>query len=594
MKLDDLLAEIERDKVDYSKQLKRLKSEGKDTYAIEKVVNKSIDNIVDGIFSFVIFGEPQCGKTELMICLSARLIETTNRLIIILVNDNLRLLGQNTNRFIKSRIMPKPKVLNEFLEGEIYPTRIVLCKKNKADLEKLIKKTKGCDKIILDDEADCASPNGRINKKEKTKINELIEVLLEEDGIYTGITATPARLDLNNTFKNTIDNWIHFESHSKYVGKEVFFPDSYSDIQYKLEFIDEFPDAEQLEYAILSFIVNVAMVNLLKNANDKNYAFLVHTSGYKSDHQDDVGTVRNVFNVLSDQGHNEFNLYLEKLLKIIRKNTTNQKDAYQILKYILVNITNHLVIKVNSDRNISNIDLSEEIPNLFTVPVGGNMVSRGLTISNLLGMYFTRDVKRMQQDTYIQRARMFGNRSDYLEYFQLWIPEKLYLAWRNCFVYHDFAIESIKSGLGAPSWIADEKVFPVSSGSIDKQTINIETNEIAFHKFEIDNKIIKKLKNFKNPFDLLYYLNQKFGNECIPIYVLNFVKKHSKNLNNIQILINELPSINKFSKITTDAPIYYNEIEHRFSIILNLSKQARISYSFLPKKMKYFSKNKNQ
>jgi hypothetical protein len=35
-----------------------------------------------------------------------------------------------------------------------------------------------------------------------TKINELIGHLLKPNGKYIGVTATPARLDLNNTFDN--------------------------------------------------------------------------------------------------------------------------------------------------------------------------------------------------------------------------------------------------------------------------------------------------------------------------------------------------------------------------------------------------------
>jgi len=47
-----------------------------------------------------------------------------------------------------------------------------------------------------------ASPNAKINQAEQTKINELISHLLGSTGDYVGVTATPARLDLNNTFSN--------------------------------------------------------------------------------------------------------------------------------------------------------------------------------------------------------------------------------------------------------------------------------------------------------------------------------------------------------------------------------------------------------
>ena len=84
---------------------------------------------------------------------------------------------------------------------------------------------------------------------------------------------------------------------------------------------------------------------------------------------------------------------------------------------------------------------------LFTIVVGGNIVSRGVTLNNLLSMYFTRDVQlKMQQDTYIQRARMFGLRSNYLEHFELSIPEQLYIDWHRCFVYHKLSLD------GARKW----------------------------------------------------------------------------------------------------------------------------------------------
>src|SRR5206468_11448653 len=65
---------------------------------------------------------------------------------------------------------------------------------------------------------------------------------------------------------------------------------------------------------------------------------------------------------------------------------------------------------------------------------------------NLLSMFFTRDVKhKLQQDTYIQRARMFGARGKYLKFFELTIPSQLYTDWQKCFVFHRLALKSIES-----------------------------------------------------------------------------------------------------------------------------------------------------
>jgi len=57
-------------------------------------------------------------------------------------------------------------------------------------------------RVIIDDEADYATPNSKVNKNEKSKINKLTADLLGDQGTYIGVTATPARLDLNRTHQN--------------------------------------------------------------------------------------------------------------------------------------------------------------------------------------------------------------------------------------------------------------------------------------------------------------------------------------------------------------------------------------------------------
>ena len=76
--------------------------------------------------------------------------------------------------------------------------------------------------VVIDDEADYATPNAKINQGTKTRINELVGQLIGTDGYYIGVTATPARLDLNNTFKNDTEKWVNFPPHSKYTGQDLF------------------------------------------------------------------------------------------------------------------------------------------------------------------------------------------------------------------------------------------------------------------------------------------------------------------------------------------------------------------------------------
>jgi len=97
---------------------------------------------------------------------------------------------------------------------------------------------------------------------------------------------------------------------------------------------------------------------------------------------------------------------------------------------------------MNSERD-KNVDFKAATnPSaLFTIVIGGNIVSRGVTFDNLLSMFFTRDSKhKIQQDTYIQRARMFGSRKAHIHYFELTIPDQLYADWHRCFVFHRLAL----------------------------------------------------------------------------------------------------------------------------------------------------------
>src|SRR4029078_11818349 len=105
----------------------------------------------------------------------------------------------------------------------------------------------------------------------------------------------------------------------------------------------------------------------------------------------------------------------------------------------------------------------------FTVIIGGNIVSRGVTFPNLLSMYFTRTVKtKLQQDTYIQRARMFGARGAYLKHFELTIPRDLYSDWHRCFVFHRLALKTIENEKISPVWIGDTRISIAASSSIDR------------------------------------------------------------------------------------------------------------------------------
>lgn len=213
----------------YERRLYSLQQKGFDTTSIEKAIQKTISSFnYDDNSSFVIFGEPQCGKTEMMIALNAKLLDIGCEVIINLLTDSVDLLEQNLSRFRNAGLSPSPKQFSELpsdakkIEGKQW---VIFSKKNAHDLEKLKESLRFVQKlVIVDDEADYASPNAKINSGEITRINHLIHTMLSGRGKYIGVTATPARLDLNNTFSNNTELWVDFEPHKAYVGQDFFFP----------------------------------------------------------------------------------------------------------------------------------------------------------------------------------------------------------------------------------------------------------------------------------------------------------------------------------------------------------------------------------
>jgi DNA replication protein DnaC len=72
--IDDL-REIAAKRDRYQGQLNRIRKLGKQTSCIEAAVASACETLNAGTTSFVIYGEPQSGKTEMMICLTAKLLD---------------------------------------------------------------------------------------------------------------------------------------------------------------------------------------------------------------------------------------------------------------------------------------------------------------------------------------------------------------------------------------------------------------------------------------------------------------------------------------------------------------------------------------
>ena len=269
---------------------------------------------------------------------------------------------------------------------------------------------------MIDDEADYATPNAKINQGTKTKVNERIGKLLGSDGLDIGVTATPARLDLNNTFKNDTAKWVNFPPHSKYTGQDALFPLD-KKVPYRLTLLDQGGNPKEAQDAFVRFLVTVAYLNLYENdGKEKNYTMLVHTSGRKLDHETDRVTIETSVQALVDSDSNAFDSLVAQVYSAAQK-LYPERDADHLTDYVVANASRVTSVVLNSKRDRKTAGENATLPSSpFTIIIGGNIVSRGVTFPNLLSMFFTRNVKhKLQQDTYIQRARMFGARGEFLK-----------------------------------------------------------------------------------------------------------------------------------------------------------------------------------
>lgn len=475
----------------FDARINYLSKRNREVSIVSEGVNEVMDNLSSGTRSLVVYGEPQSGKTEFMIALVCKLLDEGKKTIFVVMNDNTDLEDQNFDRFLQAaQINPSPMTGPQFIslidtDKKTDLPRVIFCRKNSKNLEKLIIEARFLkDRVVIDDEADYASPDTNINKEDydPSKINELVEKLgdLSETGtgIYIGVTATPGRLDLNGTFANDASKWVFLRSHNKYKGRAFFFPISDEQKEasdYILTRLPEIGDEPKyLREAFLRFLVRTAVINLQENKGDEPtaYSMLIHTEGTVAAHEEDQKQIQSFLSVLQNETQPKVEKFLEYMEKIaqneIQKHGLNFSSD-NVLRFILKYIGKSSVLIINHKKeNKNNVRAACEPKNVFTFAIGGNIVSRGLTFNNLLSFFFSRSVKsKFQQNTYIQRARMFGTRP-YSKFMELCVPEELFGNWADCFFDHELSLSSAKAGDYVH--ISSGRTSPADSASIDKKS----------------------------------------------------------------------------------------------------------------------------
>ncbi|NKF07319.1 Z1 domain-containing protein [Clostridium gasigenes] len=343
--------------------------------------------------------------------------------------------------------------------------------------------------LLIDDEADQASINtkyeyqqGQIKDKNKSStINKDIRDLFHvfDCRSYIGYTATPyANIFIPSTINSDEHGNDLFPNHfilslpkpPNYIGAHEFFGTEEREgmplrrqIKAKsLCFVDhknktvgnELP--EELKKAIKSFIISTAIRGCRGHLGMPN-TMLIHITRITDTQKRVHKRVGKYFESLGNKivdGHIETiasmeNLFEEDYMKTTNKIKNSHKEFMENIKEVkweevfneIIDIITNDMIKIYSINGKSKDALlykEHKGKQYNVIAIGGDKLSRGLTLEGLTVSYFTRESK--MYDTLMQMGRWFGFRPEYSDLCRLYVQDDLYEAFRHI----SFASEDLR------------------------------------------------------------------------------------------------------------------------------------------------------
>jgi hypothetical protein len=432
----------------------------------EEVVSKWVNPLSGGEeqTNGLVYGLVQSGKTGVLTATGAMGADEGYRTIIVLTSDNDPLYDQTLARVQEA--FPGMDILgkNDFKDVDAFVERIkrstcaIVTTKNSSRLKTLIEnfkkgRVRGLTCLIIDDEADQASPNTRASRDDgsQSPINESISELrgFFAKNTYLQVTATPQALFLQSpghSFRPKFTVLSH-PGHNYVGGEDFFAEDSKLVSEFDLNDITILAPGNQptprleipssLLRALDTFMIGATYKRM--NEADQNCAFLCHVSTRKSDHNHIVELLRRYKTDLTaglkakdprvlsrlKEAHADLSSTQEGL------NSTSIDTLMAAIEFFSPGITVKLVNGETDE------DVAVRSPyNLF---VGGNKLGRGVTIKNLLVSYYGRHPKKPQADTVLQHARMYGYRRKDIGLLRLFLPSELHVVFK--------AIHKMEKGL---------------------------------------------------------------------------------------------------------------------------------------------------
>ncbi len=320
-----------------------------------------------------------------------------------------------------------------------------------------------CSFMVIDDEADQASINTAKPDSSPTTINRLICQLLAllPRVTYIGYTATPfANVLIDPTVPQDLyprDFIIDLPRPREYVGPETLFGREPLDFDASGDPVDDghdlirqVPDEElvvlkpkgrpseesdfeagipsSLARAVRYFILSTA-ARRARGVGNRHATMLVHTSQYTFVHSSLKRRIEEYTARLADRASAGDTGLLEELAgqwreecELVPAADFDQEPlSWQQLSEALPSVLNDL--KVIEDNSRSEVRLDYGEPSQVVIAVGGNTLSRGLTLEGLSVSYFVRSATAY--DTLLQMGRWFGYRRGYADLTRIWMTDEM-------------------------------------------------------------------------------------------------------------------------------------------------------------------------
>ena len=213
--------------------------------------------------------------------------------------------------------------------------------------------------------------------------------------------------------------------------------------KYEYQKEDEVPIPPSLREAIMSFILTSACRNYRGYVEDGK-SMLIHVSKFQdvqhivfkqvSDFMDTLRARMQAGHYLHDDTISKFEEVWHKNFYIHKDKTEEKMPTWQDLldhKYSLKFVVNEVCrnIKVLNGKSDDTLDydnfFNENNFGLHTIIIGGDKLSRGITLEGLSISYFLRSAKMPMYDTLMQMGRWFGYRMGYEDLCRLYTTDNV-------------------------------------------------------------------------------------------------------------------------------------------------------------------------